>query len=126
MDLSPRQFADATVLSPGARIDHASSEAFRESLLAELARGAGAGLVVLDMSRVQYVASTGLRAVLVGAKQVKAQGGTLLLAGLQPLVKEVFDITRFTSMFPVFPTVGEALAATSPAAATAFAAQARG
>jgi anti-anti-sigma factor len=123
MDLSPRQFADAIILTPRARIDHASSEGFRDSLLAGL--GPGGGVVVLDLSGVPYIASTGLRAVLVGGKQVKAQGGRLVLAGLQPSVREVFDITRFSAMFPVFPTVGEALAATSPAAAAAFAAAAR-
>lgn len=125
MDLAPRLFADVTVLSPAGRIDHATSEAFRQALLAALDAAGPAARVVLELSRVDYVASTGLRALLIGAKQARAQGGALVLAGLQPGVREVFDITRFTAMFPLFSSVGEALGALSPAAAAAFAAGGR-
>jgi anti-anti-sigma regulatory factor len=53
-------------------------------------------------------------------KQAKAQGGTIVVAAMQPVVKEIFEISRFTLVFETFPTVGEALAKLSPAALKAY------
>jgi hypothetical protein len=39
--------------------------------------------------------------------------GRAEVAALQPLVREVFEISRFTLLFTVFPSVREALAALS-------------
>lgn len=57
---------------------------------------------------------------MLAAKQSKAQGGTLLLTGLQPLVQEIFEISRFTMVFGITPSLREALAKASAAALTAF------
>jgi anti-anti-sigma regulatory factor len=53
-------------------------------------------------------------------KQAKVQGGTLVVTGLTPVVKEIFEISRFTVVFEVFPSVRDALARISPSAAAAF------
>jgi anti-sigma B factor antagonist/stage II sporulation protein AA (anti-sigma F factor antagonist) len=120
MDLGPRRFAETVVLSPTGRIDHATAEGFKTALLAELDAGGGHQPMVLDLGGVEYVASVGLRALMLGARQAKAQGRTLVVAALQPLVHEVFEISRFTVLFTVFPSVREALAALSPDALVAF------
>jgi anti-anti-sigma factor len=121
MELTPRRFADTLVLSPAGRIDHATAEPFREALLAQLGTCAtGRDSVVLDLGRVEYVASAGLRALMLGARQAKAQGGTLVVASLQPIVQEVFEISRFTLVFKMFPTVRDALASIAPGALAAF------
>ncbi len=121
MDLAPKRFANTIVLSPVGRIDHASAAAFREALLAQMGTcSAGQDLVVLDLSGVPYMASSGLRALVVASKQAKAQGGRLVAAALQPLVKEIFQISRFTLVFTVFPSVRDALAAISASALQAL------
>jgi anti-sigma B factor antagonist/stage II sporulation protein AA (anti-sigma F factor antagonist) len=48
---------------------------------------------------------------MVAIKQVKAQGGRMVLAALQPLVLEVFTISRFDMLFEIFPDRPAALAA---------------
>lgn len=121
MELGPRRFAETVVLSPAGRIDHATAEIFKTALLAELdVESTGRDPVVLDLSGVEYIASVGLRALMLAARQAKAQGRTLVVAALQPLVREVFEISRFTLLFSVFPSVRDALAALSPAALAAF------
>ena len=121
MDLAPRRFAETVVLSPHGRIDHATAEEFKTALLAELdACAPGRDRVVLDLGGVEYIASVGLRALMLAARQAKAQGSTLVVAALQPLVREVFEISRFTLLFTVFPTVRDALASLSPDALVAF------
>jgi anti-anti-sigma factor len=126
MDLAPARFADSIVLAPAGRIDHETADPFREALLGELVTcAAGQDHVVLDFGRVEYIASAGLRALMLAARQAKGKGGRLVIAALQPVVKEVFDITRFALVLDVFPSVREALDALSPEAARVFSARPR-
>ena len=121
MDLPPKRFADTVVLAPAGRIDHGSSEAFKEALRPYLECCAtGREQLVLDLSGVDYISSAGLRVLMLARKQAKAQGGTLVVAGLTPVVKEIFEISRFTVVFEVFASVRDALARISPSAMAAF------
>jgi len=65
---------------------------------------------VLEMSGLEYVSSAGLRSVLATYKKIKGAGGKLLLCGLGGVVKEVFEISGFASIFQVFDTPDTALA----------------
>lgn len=121
MELTPRRFADTIVLSTSGRVDHATAEAFETALLGQLGTCAtGQDRVVLDMAGIDYISSAGLRALLLAARQVKAQGGVLVAAALQPLVREVFEIAHFTLVFTTFPSVRDAIAEGSPAGLAAF------
>jgi anti-sigma B factor antagonist len=121
MDLAPRRFGNTIVLSPAGRLDHATADDFKDALLAQMGSCvAGQDLLVLDLSKVPYIASVGLRALMIASKQVKVQGGTLVVAALQPVVKEIFEISRFTLVFNTFPSVRDALAAISPSALQAY------
>jgi anti-anti-sigma factor len=112
MDLSPKRFADTVVLAPTGRIDHSRSEDFRDALRPHLERcAAGQDHLVLDLSGVDYISSAGLRVLMLARKQAKAQGS---------VVKEIFEISRFTVVFDIFATVREALGRVSPAALAAF------
>jgi anti-anti-sigma factor len=121
MDLSLKRFADTVVLAPTGRIDHSRSDDFKDALRPHLERcAAGQDHLVLDLSGVDYISSAGLRVLMLAKKQAKAQGGTLMVAGLGSVVKEIFEISRFTVVFDIFATVREALARVSPAALAAF------
>jgi len=121
MELSPRRFADVVVVSPVGRIDQSNADAFEEELAPHLARCTGGeDRLIVDLSGLEYISSAGLRVLMLAAKQSKAQGGTLLLTGLQPLVQEIFEISRFTMVFGITPSLREALAKASAAALTAF------
>jgi anti-sigma B factor antagonist/stage II sporulation protein AA (anti-sigma F factor antagonist) len=121
MDLAPRRFGNAIVLSPAGRLDHATADDFKDALLAQMGSCiAGQELLVLDLSKVPYIASVGLRALMMASKQAKVQGGTLVVAALQPVVNEIFEISRFTLVFNTFPSVRDALTAISPSALQAF------
>jgi anti-anti-sigma factor len=121
MELSPRRFADAVVVSPVGRIDQSNADVFEEALAPHLARCTGGeDRLIVDLSGLEYISSAGLRVLMLAAKQSKAQGGALLLTGLQPLVQEIFEISRFTMVFGITPSLREALAKASAAALTAF------
>jgi anti-anti-sigma factor len=117
MDVPSRKLGDTFVLTPTGRLDHASAEAFSAALAEPVERcAAGRDHIVLDFSALEYISSAGLRVLMVARKQSRARGGRLVIAGLQPIVREIFEISRFDAVFEIFPSVPDALAALSPAA----------
>lgn len=75
---------------------------------------------MLDFAGVDYISSAGLRVLMLAAKQAKAQGGFLALAAVQPLVQEILEISKFTLVLRILPSVREAVAAASSGALTAL------
>jgi anti-anti-sigma factor len=121
MRLDHARFADVVVLSPVGRIDHAAAEDLKTALAPHLARCAtGQDHVVLDLAGVDYISSAGLRVLMLAAKQAKAQGGYLAVAALRPVVQEILEISKFTLVLRVMPSVRDAVAEASPSALTAF------
>lgn len=121
MQIRNKTYGDVLVLSPEGRIDHANSEDFRQALSPFVERCSANGeRMVLDLAGVDYISSAGLRCFMIAEKQAKAQGGTIVVAGMQPVVNEIFEISRFTLVFETFASVRDALAKISPAALKAF------
>jgi anti-sigma B factor antagonist len=121
MKLDSRTYADTLVVAPAGRLDHDNCETFRAGLQPLLDRAlAGRQRIVVDLSDLEYVSSAGLRCFMLAAKQAGTQGGKIVLAALRPVVAEIFQISRFDMVFELHPSVREALAAVSPAAAAAF------
>lgn len=71
---------------------------------------AGEKRLVVDLSALEYISSAGLRSILSSAKKLKAQGGDLAFCALSGIVAEVFAMSGFAKLLPVFPTRQEALA----------------
>ncbi|ADB35364.1 anti-sigma-factor antagonist [Kribbella flavida DSM 17836] len=91
-------------------VDIDSSDELTDALKAVLAE-IGARPLVLDLTEVEFMDSSGL-GVLVGAhKEATAQGGTLILAAPHPRVAKILRITKLHKVFTVSPSVDEAMAA---------------
>ncbi|MEN0062404.1 MAG: STAS domain-containing protein [Myxococcota bacterium] len=97
---------------PHSRLDAARATEFRTGLAAAVD---GHCLVVLDMSKVQYVDSAGLGAI-VGVLKVMPKGCELRLAHCTTPVRKIIELTRLDRVFPPFATVEAALAEPLPAA----------
>lgn len=121
MPLAHRVYGNTLVLAPSGRLDHDNCETFRGEMAPHLERSAREGTpIVLDLSGLEYVSSAGLRCFMLAAKQAKAQNSRIVIASMQPVVGEIFQIARFNLVFEAYPKVRDALAALSPAAAAAF------
>jgi anti-anti-sigma factor len=72
--------------------------------------GAGHVQLVLDLTGVTYLSSSGLRALLRARKLAQAGMGDVVLCGMTPRVREVFEMIGFTSLFQVFGRAAEAAA----------------
>nr|WP_294525152.1 STAS domain-containing protein [uncultured Rhodopila sp.] len=98
-----------TILMPAGRLDTAAAPAFEREMIA--ATAAGGSRLLIDLANLAYVSSAGLRVFLVAAKRLRAEGGRIALCGLQPQVAEVFDISGFAAIVPVYADRQAALAA---------------
>ncbi len=67
--------------------------------------------VLVECRELEYISSAGLRVLLTSAKQFKKISGEIALAGLSQNVKQVFEISGFTSIFPIYTTQDEAVKA---------------
>lgn len=67
--------------------------------------------LVVDLSAVTYIDSSGLAVLIEGMQNVEAYGGKFILAGIQENVKPIFEIARLDQIFIIFPHVDAALAA---------------
>lgn len=64
--------------------------------------------VVLDMSKVTYISSIGIRAVIESKKAIEAKNATFAMINLQPQIKKVFDVMKILPMFDIFDDMPEA------------------
>lgn len=96
----------AVVTVEDARIDAAVAIVFKEAM--RNATEGGAGPVILDLSEVNFIDSSGLGAIVAVMKHLGGER-RLHLAGLTPNVDRVFRLTRMDSVFPIHASVAHAL-----------------
>jgi len=121
MQIVQERYGDTLVLTLVGRIDNSTTDNLKAGLDSYVAScGPGGDRLVLDFSKVDYISSVGLRVLMLAAKRSREQGGTIVVAGLQPVVREIFEISRFNLVFECFSSVREALARISPAALTVY------
>ena len=118
MECSERLLADSVILLPAGRIDLSNAEAFREILLKAVAAAKAA--VILDLSRIEYISSAGLRSLMIASKAGTQCGVKLGVSAMQPIVKEIFTISRFHLVFACFDTVRDAIGKLDPPALSAY------
>ena len=57
--------------------------------------------ITLDCSKLNYISSSGLRIFLIMQKKMMSTKGVLILKNMQPSIKEVFDISGFSTIFNI-------------------------
>ena len=65
--------------------------------------------ILVNLDKLDYISSAGLRVFLIAAKQLKPDGGEIRICSLNGVVKEVFDISGFATIFKVFGSEADAL-----------------
>ena len=67
--------------------------------------------LVVDLSRVSYIDSSGLAVLIDAMQSVEEYGGAFAIAGMQETVRSIFEIARLDQVFRIFPDVDSALGA---------------
>ncbi|MFP4471323.1 MAG: STAS domain-containing protein [Bacteroidales bacterium] len=65
--------------------------------------------ILCDCEKMDYVSSSGLRIFLMALKKINALKGKFVLCGLQENIREIFEISGFTSIFSIYDTQADAL-----------------
>jgi anti-anti-sigma factor len=103
--------SESYVIRVAGELDGAVSEQLVEAL-GRAASFEPRGWVLLDMEKTSFVDSSGLRAILIGARDLNgAIGARFLVACDAPQVLRLFEITGTARHLEVFPNCDKALAA---------------
>lgn len=101
-------FGNARLIKLVGQLNSGNAASAEADVLALIDRGERR--LLADFSLLDYISSAGLRVMLVAAKRLRQEGGKLVLCGMQPQVKEVFQISGFLNILDVTNTRQEALA----------------
>jgi anti-sigma B factor antagonist len=107
MDISEERKADAVVLALSERLDATSAKTFEDRILGVI--NSGTQRLVVDLSQLEYVSSSGLRVFLLAAKRLQTTNGKITLCGLQDQIRQVFDLAGFSSILSIYGSREEAL-----------------
>jgi anti-anti-sigma factor len=94
------------LVRPEGKLDSSNSAAF-ESALGKIVDNTESGLIV-DLSKVNFMASAGLRVLLGAAKKLTRGDRALRVFGLNGLVRETFEISGFVSIIDIRANEAEA------------------
>ena len=87
------------------RLVAAVAPLLREEIMGRFTDGMN---ILFDLGKMVHVDSSGLGVLVQVLQKVKASGGKVILAALQPGPKIVFDITKVSRVFEIVPTVADA------------------
>ena len=96
-----------TVVTVGDTLDASNAEAAK-TFFRNLVDG-GANRVVVDLSGLGFIDSSGLGALVTALKTARAVGGDVRLCCLTPPVRSIFQLTRLDKVFTVHDRVEDAI-----------------
>ena len=109
MDCRFERVARAVIVSAEGKVDEASWEAFDSHLKDGIERAVAAGVatLVIDLARLAYMSSRGLRALTVAKRRADAAGVGITLAAPNEVMREILAISRYDKLFLVKDSVAE-------------------
>lgn len=110
LEISSRQFEKATVFDVTGDIDLANSPAVRKALLREV-KDKRTPRVVMNLSKVRYIDSSGVASLVEGLKASRDVGSRFILIGLSTSAREVLQLSRLLKIFEIYDNEEQALAA---------------
>ncbi len=109
MELETERQGDTLIAKTGGRVDGANAREFQSALEAAIDDNTSA--VILDMERLSYISSAGLRVILLTAKSLQGRNAKFAVCSLSESIQEVFEISGFDKIISIHPSQAEALAA---------------
>lgn len=107
MNVTVNVLNEFTIVSIEGRIDTTNANEFEKAIMDVI--DGGCGNMILNCTGLNYISSSGLRIFLIVLKKMTAVKGLFRLSNMQPGIKEIFDISGFSSIFSIFPDQEAAL-----------------
>jgi anti-anti-sigma factor len=121
MEISEYETADIVTLSLSGRLDGTTAKTFQDAILARIE--SGSHRLIIELSQLQYISSAGLRVFAIAGKRLNSVNGKLVLCGLKKTipyqtlnripdpVREVFETSGFSTIFPSYGSQDDAIEA---------------
>jgi anti-sigma B factor antagonist len=109
VQISARRNDKTTIFDLSGDIDFANSREVRQSLLHEI-REIRRSRVVVNLSLVRYIDSSGVASLVEGLKASRGLGSRFILFGLSAAAREVLQLSRLLKVFEVHDNEQQALA----------------
>ncbi len=107
MEITEKNLPAMTVVSISGRLDAVTSGEAEKKIGQVLEKGQSK--ILISLSGLDYISSAGLRILLVAAKKARQHNITIALCDLNSKVREVFDLSGFSSIFTIFESEQAAL-----------------
>ena len=112
MEVTEHKTADIVTLSLAGKLDSTTAKTFEEKILTRI--DSGDRRFIIDVAELEYISSAGLRVFALAGKRLNSANGKLVLCGFKKTipyytlnripdpVREVFDTSGFSSIFPTY------------------------
>ena len=107
MQIETSKIDQTVVLEIKGRMDVIAAMQYEKTITECLQRGDRN--FVVDLDALEYISSAGLRSLLTTTKKIKEAKGTANFCNVKGVVQEVFALSGFDSILPIFKSVKDAL-----------------
>lgn len=107
MEIRENKIGNVMVLKLIGRLDSLTTKNFREKIKSMVQQRQV--FLVLDMSEVDFMDSSGLGSLVAALRSVGQEAGNIKIAGLQPRVRALFELTRLHQIFEIFEDITNAV-----------------
>lgn len=97
-----------TILAIDGNLDAEGTQAMEEKVLALLE--SGETKLLFDFSGLDYINSSGLRVLVLAYQRLKKASGTVAICGVKDYIQEVFEVSGYDKIFPLYTVRADALA----------------
>jgi anti-sigma B factor antagonist len=108
MKLDIRQENDVTVLAPTGSLVMGPAEDTMNQAVSRLL-GDGRTRLVIDISGVKRMDSSGIETLLIACQQAREKGGDAKLARVSPRFQTLLEIAHLTKVLEIYPEVADAV-----------------
>jgi len=109
MQIFARRQDKTTIFDLSGDIDFANSPELRQTLLREI-QESRTPRVVLNLSQIRYIDSSGIASLVEGLKASRDLGSRFILFGLSTAARETLQLSRLIRVFEVYDNEVQALA----------------
>ena len=109
MEVTEQKTDKCTVIGITGRLDTTNYSMLEKKLMEMIDNGESR--LLINLSKMDYVSSSGLRILLMALKRISVAKGKFALCNLQENIKEIFEISGFTNIFEIYANEEDALKA---------------
>lgn len=107
MEITEEKTGNVLTVALDGRLDANTAKNVEERILKRIEEGHRQ--LVVDLARLDYISSVGLRVLMLAAKRLKGGNGSAVVCSLQPSIRQVFEIAGFHTLFRIYDSRAEAV-----------------